>query len=106
MDAIESPACNTFPQCRAMRATPNRTAPQTTVTYLDLRSQTASALPDFAPPASGGSIRDATGRHKSTTVVDASEFSAALKFDIAAARIAAITSPATPEGRFSQTYNG
>ena len=48
----------------------------------------------------------ARGFQKSITVVDASEFRAALKFDIAAARIAAITNPAIPVGRCSQMKSG
>ena len=39
-----------------------------------------------------------SGFQKSMTDVEASEFSAALKFDIAAARIAAISSPEIPCG--------
>ncbi len=42
------------------------------------------------------------GLRKSITVVEASEFSAALRLDIAAARMAAITSPAMPTGRCCQ----
>jgi len=48
----------------------------------------------------------ASGRHRSSTVVDAKAFSAALKLDMAAARIAAITNPATPGGRFCHMYRG
>ena len=49
---------------------------------------------------------NACATSKSITVVDASEFSAALKLAIAAARIAAVTKPATPTGRCRHTNSG
>ena len=67
-------------------AIPNSTSAQKTV---ELRLTSPRS---FSPAAGRQCIQ------KSTTVVDDSEFSAALRFDIAAARIAATSKPATPRG--------
>ena len=55
-----------------------------------------------------GSLRSprVSGLTKSMIVVEANELSAALRFDIAAARIAAVINPATPGGKCSQTKAG
>ena len=45
-------------------------------------------------------------RSRSTTVVEESAFRAALKFAMAAARMAAIVRPATPTGRLFQMNSG
>src|SRR5713226_5624981 len=120
---MESPACKTPPQFRATSATQYNTTPQTTVTYLASRSQYASSFlvgrtpwswgPSGHGPPAGifespelGIRPTISGFQKSMTVVDASEFNAALRLDMAAARIAAITRPATPTGRCSQINNG
>src|SRR5579863_2468675 len=87
-EAIDNPACKTLPQLRESKATPNRIIPQATVASRALATQrdsSRSLLTSFA-----------SGRRKSITVVEASEFNAAERFDMAAARIAAITSPAAP----------
>src|SRR5216684_5295171 len=123
---MESPACKTPPQFRATSATQYNTTPQTTVTYLASRSQYASSevgrppwsaadapvgifepdQPAGGPAADQGVRPTIKGFQKSMTVVDASEFNAALRLDMAAARIAAITRPATPTGRCSQINSG
>ena len=43
---------------------------------------------------------------KSMMVVDASAFKAALRFDIAAAKMAAMTRPANPIGKCAQMNSG
>src|SRR5580658_4149595 len=95
IDAIDNPACRTLPQWRAIRATPNRIAPQRTVAYRARRTQIES-----------GRVARERGFRKSITVVEANEFSAALRFDIAAAKMAAITNPAIPTGRCCQMNSG
>src|SRR5262249_21682870 len=91
-EAIDRPASKTPPQCRASSAIPKRIAPQIAVTHL------AILRPSFDPMAF-----DPT---KSMTVDEARELRAAERLDIAAARIAAITSPAIPVGKYDQTNCG
>ena len=59
-------------------------------------------LPSRRAPGRNGSC----AWKKSTTTVEDSEFSAALKLAMAAARIAAISSPASPGGRLFQMNSG
>ena len=70
IDAIDSPACSTLPQWRAINATPNRIAPHNTVAYFARLNQVSSV----AAPRH-------IGFKKSITVVDASEFSAARQIE-------------------------
>src|ERR1051326_3780552 len=81
-DAIDNPTTITLWLRRETIASPNSSSAQPTVAMREMRSIDLSS---FAPP-----LRRI---QKSTIVLDDSEFSAALRFDIAAARIAATISP-------------
>src|SRR3954447_5054733 len=84
IDATVRPAVKTEPHPRATTAMRISTIPHAAVHQRDNVSSCRSGT--F--PASGW--------QKSITVVDASELSDSLRLDIAAAKIAAITSPETP----------
>jgi hypothetical protein len=75
-------------------ATASSTAPQKTVVTRARRSDFRSLMPR------------AGARKKSTTTVEDSEFRAALRLAMAAARMAAISSPASPWGRWFQMKSG
>ena len=100
-------------------STPSRKTPSSAPAGIDPMVKPASST-DFDPLAPIA-ITNSTAPHAtvarravrielvwkiSTTTVDASEFNAALKLAIAAARIAAISSPARPGGRLFQMNSG
>src|SRR6185369_7977494 len=94
IEPIVRPASNADCDLRAATAIESSTSPQPTVAHLAI----------FKARTSLNSL--ARDRRKSTTVVDASEFSAALMLAIAAARIAAMISPAIPGGILFHTNSG
>ncbi len=83
----------------ATRPIANKSAPHTIVLYLAICRSRAS-------PSGVSAERPVRGRQKSMIVVEASELSAALRLDMAAARMAAITRPDTPGGSEFQTNCG
>src|SRR5580704_15690445 len=93
-EAIERPDSSTDPQWRATIPMATRTMAQATVAN---RAQRRTRLSSTCAP------ERERGRKKSITVVDASEFNAALRLAMAAATMAAVTRPAIPGGRRSQT---
>jgi hypothetical protein len=92
---MDNPACNTLPQWRAANVTANNVPPHATVARRAHWSHAFSL-----------SLRRIKGRQKSSTVVEANEFSAAERFYMAAAKMAATIKPAAGEGRKSQTKRG
>src|SRR5215467_28759 len=85
-----NPAVKTEPTLRETTAIRIRTTPQTAVSQRESRSRLSSLA--------FGAI---SGLYKSSVVVEASELREPLRFDIAAAKTAAITRPDTPCGRRS-----
>ena len=92
MEAMVRPASSTDREWRAAMAMASSTTPQATVASRATRSERASLEP--------------RARRKSTTVVEASEFRAALRLAMAAARMAAMARPAMPAGKWFQMNSG